>query len=118
MNIKTSIRKLSGPQPLYWDANAAKLGKWHPSTTDIYIPSHYWPYGQSPTVPKAVQCFLQVQTNRGGQDWGINPILESDSELILRVDFLLKISPKPDHPLVALDSVLDSAVDSLDKFNF
>ena len=35
------IRELSGPRPLHWGVDTAKLGYWHPSTTDIFISSYF-----------------------------------------------------------------------------
>jgi hypothetical protein len=38
-NIHGLIRKVEGPRPFRWVRNPAKLGNWHPSTTDITISS-------------------------------------------------------------------------------
>ena len=39
MNINNLLRELSGPRPSRWVVDRANLGCWHPSTTDIHIPS-------------------------------------------------------------------------------
>ena len=39
MDIKIHIRELPGPRPLRRGVHTAKIGYWHPSTTDIYISS-------------------------------------------------------------------------------
>ena len=41
MDIKIHIRELPGPRPLRRGVDTAKLGYWHPSTTDIYISSYF-----------------------------------------------------------------------------
>ena len=35
MNINSLLRELSGPRPLRWVEDSAKLGKWHPTRTDM-----------------------------------------------------------------------------------
>ena len=39
MNINSLLRELSGPRPSRRVVDRANLGCWHPSTTDIHIPS-------------------------------------------------------------------------------
>ena len=37
MYFQTLLRKLSGPQPLHWVEDSAKLSKWHPTRTDMIL---------------------------------------------------------------------------------
>ena len=39
MNINSLLRELSGSRPSRWVVDRANLDCWHPSTTDIHIPS-------------------------------------------------------------------------------
>ena len=61
-SIEYTLRLLN---TLYQDTTAAKLSKWYPSTTDIYIPSHYWPYGQSPNMPTLTQVLPTTGLSSG-----------------------------------------------------